>query len=439
LIRAGTHSGRRCPNPSAKHVLTINGIAAGGTGVGRLADGRVVFVQRAAPGDTVEVEILEEKPRWLRARVLRIIEASSARRTPPCPYYEQCGGCTLQHLAYPAQLKAKSQIVRDSLQRIGHVAVESPAIEPSPDEFHYRNRVSFTLTRLGSRRVVAGFHALDEPDRLVDIAGDCLLTEPALADVWRGLRAHWGENANRLPAGETLRLTLQTTSGGDTTLLVEGGFGEGRPDALVDAVPGLISIWSRAADGSIRPLAGEEVVREQRNGEPIDLSGGTFLQVNRGAAALMEDYIAELAGDVASQRVIDAYCGVGIHARRLAARGAWVTGIEIDARAVAEARRACGSGAQFVEGRVEDEIGKVLPADLVIVNPARAGLDAGVVEALLARPSGRILYVSCDAATLARDVARLEPGFLIRSVRGFDLFPQTAHVETVVELACATS
>jgi 23S rRNA (uracil1939-C5)-methyltransferase len=420
-------------------VLTITGIAAGGAGVGRIADGRVAFVQRTAPGDTVEVEVLEEKPRWLRARILRVIEPAAHRRTPPCPWYDRCGGCTLQHVAYPVQLQAKSQIVHDALRRIGHIDIEPPEIVPSTTEFHYRNRLTFTITRLGSRRVVAGFHEIDEPDRLVDIAGDCLLAEPALADVWRLLRANWGENANRLPAGETLRLTLQSTSGGGVTLLVEGGFGDGRADDLLATVPGLVTVWRRAIDGSIHCLAGAQVVQEHQGAEVIELTGGIFLQVNRSMAALMEDYLADRAGDVASLRVIDAYCGVGIHARRLAARGARVTGIEVDARAVAEARRACGSAADFLENRVEDVIGGVLPADLVIVNPPRAGLHGRVVEALKTKPPARLLYVSCDPATLARDVSRLDPRFRIRSMRGFDLFAQTSHVEVVVELACATS
>lgn len=419
--------------------LRIHGIAAGGAGVGRLPDGRVVFVQRTAPDETVRARIVEEKRRWVRADLLRVLEPSPVRRAAPCPHYRNCGGCTIEHLEYPAQLRAKSAIVGDALRRIGALDAANPEVTPSPEEFRYRNRVSFTLLRLGAGRVVAGFHELNRPDRVVDITSACLLPEPAVAEAWAGLREAWGPDANRLPSGRQLRLTLRASAAGEVTLLVEGGYARGRPEELLGLVPRLVSIWHRTPVGAPELLAGAGHLDETWGEESLRLGAATFLQVNRSAAALLERHVLELAGDVQGRTVIDAYCGVGVHARRLARLGARVTGIELDAEAVRTAEEAGPPGARFIAGRVEEELPGVLPADLVILNPPRTGLDAAVPAALLASRPARIIYVSCDPATLARDLSRLSAGYVIRSVRAFDMFPQTSHVETVVGLECVTT
>ncbi|HYW07130.1 MAG TPA: TRAM domain-containing protein, partial [Longimicrobium sp.] len=230
--------------------MRIESIAAGGEGVGRLADGRVVFVHRTAPGDLAEVALTERRDRWARGSLLRVLEASPERRDAPCPHYERCGGCTLEHMEYDAQLRAKSRIVADALTRIGGVPTEAPEVVPSPREFRYRNRVSFALRRGERGRVEAGFHALGAPDEVVDIGADCLLPEEAISRVWAGVREHWGPDARRLPSGERLRLTLRASSGGDVSLLVEGGFAPGKPDELMRRVPGLVAVWHRPGPAS---------------------------------------------------------------------------------------------------------------------------------------------------------------------------------------------
>jgi 23S rRNA (uracil1939-C5)-methyltransferase len=417
--------------------LRIDGIAAGGAGVGRDPDGRAVFVHRTAPGELVEARISEARPRWARGDLVRVLEPSPARRDAPCPYYARCGGCTLEHMAYAAQLAAKSALVADALQRIGGLSVERPAVVPSPREFRYRNRVSFTLVRLRDGGVVAGFHELMRPDRVLDIGDACLLPEGKVAAAWSALRRCWGAGASRLPSGLRLRLTLRATARGQVALLVQGGYGAGRPDELLASIPELAAVWHQPLPASTPALlAGETRLEETWHDQDLDLGGAVFLQVNRDAAALLEEHVLAVAGDVAGLDVVDAYCGVGIHARRLHGAGARVTGIELDPIAVAEAVRAA-DGARFLVGRVEDILPAVLPADLVILNPPRAGLAAPAAAALAAAPPARLIYVSCDPATLARDLKRLGTAFDIRSVRAFDLFPQTAHVETVVELACS--
>lgn len=419
--------------------VRITGIAAGGAGVGRDHAGRAVFVHRTAPGELVEARVSNEKSRWAQARLLRVLEASPERRSAPCRFYDRCGGCTLEHIEYPAQLAAKARIVADGLRRIGGIDTPVPDVVPSPREFRYRNRVSFTLLRLPSGGVVAGFHELARPDRVIDIDDACLLPEPAVAETWRAVRAQWGRDASRLPSGPQLRLTLRATMRGSTALLVEGGYSEGRPGELLALVPALEAIWhQRGAGGQPVLLAGAAVLAESWQDETVSLGGAVFLQVNRFAAELLEEHVLALAGDVSGLSVVDAYCGVGLHARRLARAGARVAGIELDTLAAAEARRAA-PGVQFVVDRVETALPSLLPADLVLLNPPRAGLDVGTVAALHAQPPARVIYISCDAATLARDLSRLGPMFTVRSISCFDLFPQTAHVESVVELACSTT
>ncbi len=414
--------------------LEIGSIAAGGEGVGRLPDGRAIFVHRTAPGDTVEARVVTERPRWARGRLLRVLSPSPDRREAPCPHYADCGGCTLEHLAYEAQLRAKAGIVAAALARIGGLAVETPQVVPSPSEFRYRNRVSFALRRGGAGEVVAGFHALHDPDRIVPIGGDCLLPEPAISIAWNGIRAAWGRNANLLPSGETLRLTLRATDSGRVSLLIEGGYSAGDPGRLLAAVPGLDAVWHRRDGSDAEHVAGAPGLPETWGDEEIDLGGTAFLQVNRGAAERLEAWVFELAGDLGGRTVIDAYCGVGLRARAMARAGATVTGIEMDASAIRIAESLPVHGARFVTASVEDALRDALPADLVVVNPPRAGLDALVIDTLLAEPPARIIYVSCDPATLARDMSRLTPAFTPGSIRCFDLFPQTAHVETVAEL-----
>lgn len=419
--------------------VEITGIAAGGAGVGRLADGRAVFVQRTAPGDHARIDLIEQKKSFARGVLRALAVEGAGRREAPCPHYERCGGCTLEHLEYEAQLAAKAGLVHDALTRIGKLDVQKPGVIGSPREFRYRNRVSFTLVRVGSR-VIAGFHELNNPGRVIDIGADCLLPEEPAALAWHQLRSVWGAQATRLPSGPRLRLTLRASAEGMVSLVVEGGYSQGRPEELLKAAPLLDSIWHRPRhDTPLQLLAGREAIVESWQDEDLDLSGSVFLQVNRSAAALLEDYVMRIAGDVRGKQVLDAYCGVGLQARRLARAGAHVTGIELDPLAIHEARAAQIPNATFVCGRAEDEMPKYLPAEFAIVNPPRAGLHEAATAALNDKTARRMVYVSCNPATLARDLNRLSQHYRVAGIQCFDLFPQTAHVETVVELACVTS
>ncbi|MGD2215714.1 MAG: methyltransferase [Gemmatimonadales bacterium] len=409
---------------------------AGGHGLARRRDRPVVFVPRTATGERVEVEYVEERRQWMRARPLRLIEASPERREPPCPHYDFCGGCQLQHLRYEAQLTAKSGIIADALRRLGGIQVDRPEVIPALAEFEYRNRVTFRLKRTRAG-VVAGFHAFEEPRKIIDI-DRCPLAEPSVNRVWVGLRAAWGPEAERLPPARELRLTLRASAGGAVGLTIEGGEGRGDPQDLLERVDGLAAIWSLGPDGLVDWHEGPAELPDRWGSHELLLAAKAFVQVNRSVAAQLDAYVLEGCGDVAGLRVVDAYCGFGLRAIELAITGARVSGIDSDDYAIATAQSLAVESAaavRFFAADVEEGLPGELPADLVILNPPRRGISVSVVEALLAEPPPAIVYVSCDPATLARDLADLSPSFELVACRGFDMFPQTAHVETVATLA----
>jgi 23S rRNA (uracil1939-C5)-methyltransferase len=233
-------------------------------------------------------------------------------------------------------------------------------------------------------------------------------------------------------------LTLRNTATG-VVLVVEGGAAGWDAAALVAAAPAIIAVWHRPdgdddavlLTGGAAPQARQAEQRDAGAGEPsADIA---FMQVNRGAAALLVEHVLRIAGS--GVRAIDAYCGTGLYGRELARRGWTVTGIELDEAGCAAAAHDAPPGFSVLSGRVEDHLPSLLPADLLILNPPRAGLDPAVTAALAEGGASRIVYVSCDPATLARDVKALSATYALDDLLAFDLFPQTAHVETVAVLA----
>jgi 23S rRNA (uracil1939-C5)-methyltransferase len=419
-------------------VVTVRSIAAGGSGVADLPDGRVVFVPRTAPGDRARIRIEKSRPRWAEGSLCELVEPAAGRRAALCPLYVRCGGCQLQHLSYPDQIEWKGRIVADALARIGRVGgLAVPGVVGSPREVGYRSRISFTLRRLRGGRVAAGLHALGRPGRVIDVGGECVLPRPELVSAWTDLRGAWGPGARRLPEGGRLRLTLRAEPRG-VELVVDGGRSGWRAGELAAAAPALQAIWHRSAEGAAPRLVA---------GSSGAVAAPAFTQVNPEAAALLVTHVLDTVGDARPGEgargadAVDAYCGDGPYAVGLLERGWRVRAIEVDPAACAAARERAGGGRsgtlEVLEGGVEARLPEALPADVVIVNPPRSGLGSGVVDILRNRRVPRLVYVSCDPATLARDVAALGPGYAPRSIRCFDLFPQTAHVETVLAL-CAS-
>ena len=393
--------------------IDIDSIAAGGDGVGRL-EGLVAFVPRTAPGDRARIRYASGR-RFARGEVLRLLRESPTRTAPSCPHYsaDRCGGCQLQHLAYPAQLEAKAHIIRDAFARIGHRDIPLPEVVPSPAEWRYRSKLTLAMRRRGGRWI-AGLHPYDDATAVFPLT-DCPITAESVLAVWRSILAH----STLLPSAHELRGAVQVDA-----FTLEGGTRWDDAAAFFSSIPELAELWWAPDDSPLRLL----------HSRTPDAVGASFSQVNASLASMLHAYVVDRAWSYAPSSVIDAYSGRGATALALAERGAHVTTIEADRVAAEWVAERLPIGSRSIAGRVEDALTDALPADLAILNPPRAGVDPTVTE-ILSRPEGPsvIIYVSCDPATLARDVARLST-YRIATVRAFDMFPQTAHVESVCEL-----
>ncbi len=399
--------------------VAIESIAAGGDGIGR-ADGMAVFVPRTAPGDVAIVRLARSR-RFARGEMQSLEVASPERVDPPCPHYtrDRCGGCQIQHLSYAAQLRAKSAIVGDALRRIGRRTVENPDVEPSDAQWRYRRKLTLHLRRSGGQWI-AGLHPYDGPDAVFDLA-DCPITDERVLGVWSELRTAF----DLLPRERALRVSVRLLDQG-ASAVVEGGRTWRAPERVLELAPTVAELWWHPEGGRRRLVA-------QR--DAASASGASFAQVNAGVAARLREYVLARARAHHPDKVVDAYAGLGATTLPLAADGREVTAIELDADAVSALRTRLRAPSTATAGRVEDHLSAALPADVVLLNPPRGGVDARVTTALqeVARAPHAVLYTSCDPATLGRDLARLTR-YRLASVRAYDMFPQTAHVETVCEL-----
>ena len=400
--------------------IEIESIAAGGDGVGR-SEGLVLFVPRTAPGDLVTVNF-KSKGRFARGTVRTVDRASVSRVDPPCGHYtrDRCGGCQIQHIDYEVQLAQKQQIVRDAITRIGKRAVDAPEIVPSPKQWEYRTKLTLAIRRAGNR-IIAGLHRYDNPAEVFDLS-QCPITDVRVVDTWLEIKQH----LELLPLDDPeLRGSVKVSEQG-TSFVLMGGIAWSRVGEFADAMKSLIAIWWEPREGR-RQL----VIDRRTHAEPL----ASFAQVNPSAATLLRNHVIEAATAAAPSTVIDGYAGAGEVAITLAQKGMQVTAIELDPEASAWSSEHMPAGSQSLRGRVEDVLMGEMPADLVLLNPPRIGLDEGVPAILehAERKPDRIIYTSCNPATLARDLTRM-PGYRIAAMKAFDMFPQTAHVETVCEL-----
>src|SRR2546423_4185410 len=397
--------------------VAIDSIAAGGDGVGR-SNGLVVFVPRTAPGDVVTAQI-SGKGHFARGALRSIVTPSRDRIEPPCPHYtrDKCGGCQLQHLKYDAQLESKRVIVRDSLQRIGKRKVEVPPIERSPKDWRYRTKLTLTMRRRGARWV-AGLHPYDDPIGIFALA-DCPITDRKVVAAWREIMAA----DTYFPDADELRGSVRITSGGPTFVMI-GGSSWGARDQFLAAVRALAAVWWQPADDQPR----RRLIDKRQDRSP----SASFAQINTEVAELLRSYVVERARSYAPESLIDAYAGAGQTALALSEGGVKVTAIELDADSSNWTAQRLQPPSRAIQALAEDALPGVLPADVVIVNPPRAGVDARVTETLEKEAAHIrfVIYVSCNPATLARDLSRL-PSYRIESARAFEMFAPTAVVATV--------
>jgi len=438
--------------------LVIESLAGGGRGVAR-RDGLVWLVDGAVPGDRVLAAATLRRPRLVEGRVLRWIEPSPSRRPAPCPIQARCGGCPWMVLGEAEQRSWKHRIVVDALERVGGlrgVAVAEPIASPS--SLGYRNRVELVFGHTHEGRRVLGYHGSDPARDLVDVER-CLLQHDAANEVLELARAFFleGPGANAcLPWSfrHPLRLVLRRSEASGELLAAFRGPGGPFPELAVFArvarsqegqlasVVRIVAEEGRRGGARTIAVAGEPWMNETLGGIVFRLPANAFLQVNPGAAELLCGLIADLAGLLPGTEVLELYGGVGAFSLRLARGGARGEVCEADREAVECGRRAAREHGDLAVRFVRDDVARYLRGKgpgagrrLVIADPPRSGLGRGVAQGIAQLSPDRILLVSCDPATLARDARDLvASGYTVRRVVPLDMFPQTPHVETVMLL-----
>ncbi len=438
-----------------EHTVTIEGYGEGGMGVARI-DGRVVFVHGALRGEKCRVLILKTLKSVAFAKVLEVLEPSSERITPDCPYFPRCGGCTYRHIRYEEELRLKKQRVQDNLSRIGGSDVTVEEILGAQDTLRYRNKAQYPVSKDGA----VGFyrartHEVIECER-------CLLVKPvadaaaeALREYMQSCRvAGYDEKTGR---GLVRHLYVRSNAAGESLVCVlVNGDKLPKEDRLVtllrDACPKCtgIVLGTNTKKGNVilgdryRTLWGSDRLEDTLCGKTFRLSVPSFYQVNRVQAERLYAKAIEFAGLTGQETVLDFYCGAGTITLALSDHAKKVLGAEIVPEAIDDAREnAARNGvknAEFFCGDASDVAKKLarenLRPDVITVDPPRKGLAADVVESIAEMQPGRVVYVSCDSATMARDVKRLaDLGYTAQRACAVDMFPRADHVETVVLLS----
>ncbi len=395
--------------------ITIEKIVHGGDAMGRAPDGRPVFVPFAAPGERVRTEPEESHKGFFRARLLEVVEPSPDRIAPRCRHFGECGGCQFQHLTYASQVRVKESILREQLIRLGGMP-EAP-IRPvivSPDEWNYRNHIQATPAgnRLGYFR--AG-------SQVVLPIEECHLPEPRLWELWNNL--DWEPDPG-------LRQIGFRAGDDDEMIVFEGGSGA-IPEVVVES--DVSAAWLDP-EGATFYLAGGPL-RYEILGRAFTVSAGSFFQINTGRIPAMVNTVMELADPARDETVLDVYCGTGLFSAFLAGLAARVIGIEESPSAAAdfEVNLDPFDSVELYAAPAEVALGAITArADVAVVDPPRSGLSAQAMRALLLAAPGRIVMISCEMSTLARDARILSrAGYRLTDLVPIDMFPQTSHLETV--------
>ncbi len=443
--------------------LAIDDLAFGGEAVGR-ADGYVVFVRGGVPGDQLRVRVTETRARYARGLVEEVVTPSPHRVPAPCPYFGRCGGCRLQHIAYPSQLAFKQKQVQDCLTRLGAAgAFELRPILPAPEAYGYRNKMEFTVAP-GDTAAVIGLHEADRYDVVLDVER-CLLQSETMNTLLDEVRAQ--VRARRLsawePATERGLLRFVTLREGRHTADAMVNLVAGAPDVeglgpvaerLRARVPSTASVVltvnakkaAVAVGTEEHVLLGRDHITESLAGLTFQVSASSFFQTNTIQAERLFGLVTEACELRGSETVLDLYSGTGAISLLLARRCRHVYGIEVSAAAVADAVRNARSNAIENATFLAGEVRHVLPTllgdgvrpDVAVADPPRAGFHPKALSALIALAPARIVYVSCNPATLARDVGDLlRHGYRLEWVQPVDMFPQTPHIEAIARLGRA--
>jgi 23S rRNA (uracil1939-C5)-methyltransferase len=399
------------------HEVTPFTFTFGGDALAKLPDGRAAFVPFALPGEKVRVRLVEQKRGHARAEVVDILQAVDERIQPRCKHYTRCGGCHYQHMPYTSQLKAKAEIVRDQLVRIGGIANPTVLpIVPSPMEWNYRNNIQFHLAADGK----LGFLAPDS-HTVVPIS-ECHLPEEALHALWPQLDFEAGSGLERVE----LRLGIEE----EIMLVLQGN----EPQAPEFSTGLAVSaVYLGGEEPAV--LAGDQSLVMEVLGRPFQVSAQSFFQVNSRQAEALVQHLLDHLPITADATVLDVYSGVGLFGAFLAQRVGRVVGVEMSISACEDfaANLDEFDHVDLFMGPAEEILpGLELKPDIVVVDPPRSGVERAALRAIIDMQPAILAYVSCDPATLGRDARYLiEAGYQLKQVTPFDLFPQTFHIETV--------
>lgn len=448
--------------------LTIDDLAFGGVGVGR-ADGYVVFVPGGIPGDRLRVRLVQARARYGRG-VIETVEIPSPQRVEaPCLYFGRCGGCRLQHVDYAAQLAFKAKQVADAMERLGGLsAFELRPIIGAPAIFGYRNKMEFTITRPagGKGGPTVGLHEADRYDSVLDV-DRCLLQSDrmnALLDEARRFFAERTLTAYEQETGEGLLRYLMIREGRRTGELMTNVVTSA--PAVSELAPLVERLAAREAGTAsvvmnVNPkkasvavgveehlLGGRDHIREAVGGLTFQVSANSFFQTNTVQAERLFQLVLDSSDLTGGETVLDLYSGTGAISLLLARRCRWVYGIEVAPAAVDDAgRNAQANGianCTFLAGEVRfvlpSLIAQRVTAEVVVADPPRAGFHPKALHALMTLGARRIIYVSCNPTTLARDLGELvRGGYRLEWVQPLDMFPHTPHIEAVARLERAAS
>jgi 23S rRNA (uracil1939-C5)-methyltransferase len=402
------------------HEVHLTTLTYGGDALGRLPDGRAVFVPFGLPGERVRVKLTEEKRGHARAELVEVLDASPDRIAPRCKHFGVCGGCHYQHLPYEKQLQAKTEILRDQLARIGKI--ENPPVRPmaaGPEEWHYRNHVQFHLTREGKPGYVSssGVMAISE----------CFLPQEDINSMWPQLNFDAGP--------EIQRVSLRAGMDDDLMLILES---DSEPEVEIEAG---ISVVHLNEDHPL-VIAGNDHIFIRVKDRDFKVSAASFFQVNTAMAEKMVEHLLINLPISPTTNLLDLYCGIGLFSAFFASKCEKVTGIESSPSACEDFAFNLDEfdNVELYEGAAEEILPALVPPHssridnpaCVLVDPPRAGLDRAALDAILQLNPRIVAYVSCDPSTLARDAARLiHAGYALKEVTPFDLFPQTYHIESI--------
>ncbi|MEW6716580.1 MAG: class I SAM-dependent RNA methyltransferase [Chloroflexota bacterium] len=402
---------------SPEYEVDLTTLVYSGETLGRLPDGRAVFVPYALPGERARIRLVEEKRRYVHAQLLEIIEPVAERIEPRCPHFTHCGGCHYQNMGYPHQLVAKTAILTDQLERIG--GLREPPVQSavsSPVSWNYRNHIQFHLCPTGG----LGFQA--PRSRVVVPVRECHLPEDMLNEVWPLLDIQPLSGLERVG----LRLGVE-----DEVLIVCEGNDPSTIDFHLD-LP--FSAVYKTPEGVLL-LAGDSYTVMKIRERMFRVSAGSFFQVNTGTT---EKMVAHLLGNLDLKPdtvLVEAYCGVGLFSAFLAPHVGHLIGIESDPGACDDF---VGNLDEFdhvtlYQASTEDVLPHLdLHPDIVLVDPPRIGLGRQNLDAILSLQPDELVYISCDPATLGRDARRLTTGgYLLHQITPFDMFPQTYHIESI--------